>query len=229
MDKRKAFGMAVLIAGILVKAASPLIAAGSSTSSGNASYVDTGPEVAGRIDAALASGPRMVEAATAVLEKGWGGMSPDEKSLFMKYFDPSGTGEIDEEFIRVVLDNYRKIHRRYEGDLTIIYETQNGMCRGTRLYYTDFLRIHLCPYVQREPNPERLARDLMHELAHISLLVVDRAYFSSTDPRYQSLTPRGHWTADLPIVGRLLREIARADTLYHPDAYSRYAWAVAGS
>lgn len=62
-------------------------------------------------------------------------------------------------------------------------------------------------------------------MVHISLLINDRAYYQEGDSRYLALTPRGHWTAELPLIGRILREVARADTLYHPDAYAHFAGA----
>jgi hypothetical protein len=59
----------------------------------------------------------------------------------------------------------------------------------------------------------------------MSLLVVDRPYFhkNTYSTRYQALTPRGPWTAQLPLLGPLFREIAHSDTLYHPDAYAWFA------
>ena len=63
-------------------------------------------------------------------------------------------------------------------------------------------------------------------LAHIALLVVDRPYYQPTSSTYAALTPRGSWTAQIPLIGPLLREIAHNDTLYHPDAYTRFAAAL---
>ena len=54
------------------------------------------------------------------------------------------------------------------------------MCTGMRLYYTDFTKIHVCPYFNTEQKAGRKERVLVHEVAHIALLVVDRPYY---DPR----------------------------------------------
>jgi hypothetical protein len=42
------------------------------------------------------------------------------------------------------------------------------------------------------------------------------------------MSPHGHWTSELPVVGRLLREITLQDTLYNPDTYSEFAYALSG-
>jgi hypothetical protein len=226
MDKRKFFGMAILIAGILTRASTPFIAAGSSPVGGELVLENTDAQIEEKIETALPLAVQMIDAASATLEKGWDGMSPDEQALFAKYFDPGKTGDIDAEFVHIVLGNYQKIRRGFGNELKMVYQEEGGECRGMRLYYTDFLKIHLCPFLHQEQNPERLARDLLHEETHMSLWVLDRAYYDETDSRYLALTPYGHWTAQLPIIGPILREIARADTLYHPDAYSRYAAAM---
>ena len=95
-----------------------------------------------------------------------------------------------------------------------------------RLYYTDLVRVHVCPYFATETREERMARQWVHELTHIALLVVDRSYYQPTSIAYAALTPRGSWTAQLPLIGPILREIAHSDTLYHPDAYARFAAAL---
>jgi hypothetical protein len=100
------------------------------------------------------------------------------------------------------------------------------MCEGKRLYYTDLVKIHVCPYFNLEDNLNRKARALVHEIAHKALLVTDRHYFRPTSKAYLTLTPKGPWTAQLPIVGKLFRELAHSDTLFHPDAYAHFAVAV---
>lgn len=100
------------------------------------------------------------------------------------------------------------------------------MCEGMRLYYTDFIKIHVCPYLNiTETSVNRMARVFVHELTHMALLVADRTYYDpkSYSSRYAELTPRGHWTAQIPLIGLIFREIARSDTLYHPDGYSHFA------
>jgi hypothetical protein len=220
--------MAVLIASVLLKAASPLIAAGSPPSDGKLIFVGTDASLGVRLEAILPQSIRIIDDAMATLQKGWEGMDQDERKLFLRYFDPGNTGEVDAAFVQEVIENYRTIRRGFDRNITLVYKAESRDCIGMRLYYTDLIKIYVCPYINQEQSDKRAAQDLVHEMAHISLLVVDRAYYSPTDPRYQSLTPNGHWTAELPVVGKILREIARADTLYHPDAYSRYAAAAAG-
>ncbi|MDX1437528.1 MAG: hypothetical protein R3335_11995 [Anaerolineales bacterium] len=226
MTKTKVLGMAIITISVITRAAAPLITAGSDPSENRIRFVDTDVETADRIEAALPHASRMLERAMGILDQGWDEMSADDQASFTKFFDPGKTGEVDQAFIEEVRANFAKIHSDLHGEITIVYQADAGKCTGMRLFYTDFARIHVCPYIHEEKNMGRIARDLAHEMAHISLLVVDRAYFSETDSRYLSLTPHGHWTSDLPVIGKLAREIARADTLYHPDAYARYAAAV---
>lgn len=40
--------------------------------------------------------------------------------------------------------------------------------------------------------------------------------------------PNGSWMAQLPVVGPLIGEIQRGDTLYHPDAYAHFTVAASG-
>ena len=43
-------------------------------------------------------------------------MNPADKGVFQKYFDPAGSGEIDEGFVKDVLVNYQRI-RSYMSSL----------------------------------------------------------------------------------------------------------------
>jgi hypothetical protein len=229
MSKRKIIGLTIIIISIFARASAPLLTAGSPAENNSPSFVGSTPELERQLEAALPKATGIIDTAISVLDKGWGELTPEEQDLFEKFFDPGKTGEVDEAFIEEVLGNYEKIRSDLEDEITIVYQSEAGKCTGMRLFYTDFIKIHVCPYIYEEQNPERIARDLIHEMAHISLLVVDRAYFSETDTRYLSLTPHGHWTAELPVIGKLFREIAKADTLYHPDAYSHYAAVAADS
>lgn len=226
MGKRKAIGLGFLAVSVIVTTIARIFPVGSSPSEADVTFVNTDPQTAGRIESALPRSIQILDTAMATLEKGWEGMGPDERTLFLHYFDPGNTGEVDEAFVRDVLENFRKVRGGFDRELKVIYESESKVCYGMRLFYTDFSNIHICPYIHEETNPDRVARDLLHEMVHISLLVFDRAYYSSSDPRYRALTPRGHWSAELPVIGRIVREIVRADTLYHPDAYARFALAV---
>ncbi len=165
----------------------------------------------------------MVDSAIAVLSKGWAGMTPTERHVFRRFYDPADTGDIDEAFVKTVLNNYEQIQEEYSDTFVIEFETNSEMCRNMRLFYTDLIKVHACPYLNAEENVNRGAREFVHELAHKALLVVDRPYYTPNSTRYAALKPRGHWSAQVPFIGRIFREIAHRDTLYHPDAYSHFA------
>ena len=170
----------------------------------------------------------MVDQAIIALSKGWTGMSSNEKEAFLLLYDPADTGDIDDEFLDKVLDNYRKIREVLDEDIRISYEPESSKCEGMRLYFIDLATLHICPYFLTEPNEVRQARTFIHEMAHKALLVTDRPYYRPTSKVYKTLTPNGSWAAQLPVIGRVVREIAGSDTLYHPDAYAHYALAVSG-
>ena len=146
----------------------------------------------------------------------------------MQIYDPAGTGEVDGQFVAEVLENYGKIRASFDGDVQVVSAAQNDNCQGQRLYYTDLLQLYVCPHFFEEENELRKARTLIHEMTHIALLVSDRAYYRPTSKQYAQLTPNGSWPGQLPLVGRVLREVLKGDTLYHPDAYAHYALINAG-
>lgn len=133
-----------------------------------------------------------------------------------------------EPAVASVLGNYQEIRDKLADGLPITYAAEGDMCEGKRLYYTDLLRLHVCPYFFEEGNELRKARTLIHEMAHAALLAADRPYYRPTSKVYAQLTPEGSWPARLPVVGRLLRAVLRDDTLYHPDAYAHFALLSAG-
>ena len=170
----------------------------------------------------------LVDEAIAVLSQGWGGMSQAERDVFIQIYDPAGTGEVDGRYVARVLENYRKIRATLAADVEVVYAEQNSICVDQRLVYTDLSRLYVCPYFFKEENEGRKARNLIHEMAHIALLVVDRAYYNPTSKAYAELTPNGLWITEVPLVGRFAREVLRGDTLYHPDAYGHFALLNAG-
>jgi hypothetical protein len=176
-----------------------------------------------RMETILPASRQMVDNAIEVLSQGWSNMSPEEQDLLQRYFDPAHSGGIDEQYVRKVHANYRRIRRRLNGRLVFELETDSDLCELQRLYYTDMVRVHVCPYLLTETRARRMARQLVHEVVHMALLVLDRPYYHGTSTAYTRLAPRGPWTAQLPVVGRVIGEIVRGDTLYHPDAYARYA------
>ncbi len=171
-----------------------------------------------------------VENAIRVLEQGWDGMSEREKRVFNRFFDPTSTGEIDSFFVARVLTNFRLILAEFGHDLTVECEVSAGLCVGSRLYYTYFGNVHVCPYfataaASTPAEQDRKERDFIHELAHNGMLALDRPYYRGAARGYaDEVTPNGPWGTGIPVIGPLIRMIARSDTLYHPDAYSWFAW-----
>jgi hypothetical protein len=170
----------------------------------------------------------MVDQTIADLSDGWSGLSADEKEAFLTIYDPANSGEIDGQFVLSVLSNYKSIRHALENDVQVKYEPDSDHCNGKRLYYTDIIRLYVCPYFLIETNDTRKARTLIHEFAHIALRVKDRPYYRPTSKLYAEMTPRGPWMSQLPIVGAVIREIVASDTLYHPDAYAHFALVASG-
>jgi hypothetical protein len=168
---------------------------------------------------------QMADNAIEVLDGGLANLSTEERALFESIFDPGATGSIDQAYVDDVLRNYVRIRRRLDGDFVFSYASESSSCRGMRLYYTNYFTIYICPYFLEEDKDSRKARTLIHEVAHIELLVLDRSYYdpNSYSARYHELSPRAPGYTEIPLVGHILREIQRKDTLYHPDAYAWFA------
>lgn len=181
-----------------------------------------------QIQAIIPMSEQLVDGAIAVLSKGWSGMSPAEREAFLALYDPAGTGEIDEGFVEEVLVNYQIIQEELSREIAVVYEPEDKKCVDMRLYYTDLIKLYVCPYYLTEKDEIRKARTLIHEMAHKALLVMDRPYYRPTNEAYAQLTPNGSWMAQLPVVGPVIREIQHSDTLYHPDAYAHFTVAVSG-
>jgi hypothetical protein len=217
-SKKVRWTMMIMLAGIFIQSVSPSPVTA-------AVLNDQEKDIIGETQALIPLSIRMIDQATVVLSNGWENLDPQERDLLNDIYDPSGTGEIDQTFLDQMSANYEKIRDRLADGLTMEYSTDNDMCTGMRLYYTDFMRIYICPYFTQEDDVERKARVLIHEVAHMALLVTDRTYYDpkSYSSRYNALTPRGSWVTEIPVVGHIIREIAQSDTLYHPDAYSWFA------
>jgi hypothetical protein len=170
----------------------------------------------------------MIESAMDVLSKGWPEMNSGEQAVFMMVFDPSNSGEIDEGFVDRVEQNYQKIRDFFDQEMNIAYEPDSGLCIGQRLYYIDPFKLHVCPYFFFETITSLKARTLIHEAAHMALMALDRPYFTLHSAQYAALKPTAGRITELPLVGLVVREIARKDTLFHPDAYAHFSLAVSG-
>ncbi len=181
-----------------------------------------------QVQAIIPTSEQLVDGAISVLSKGWKGMDHNEREAFLALFDPAGTGDIDGQFVEIVLNNYQLIREELGREIAVLYESDSNKCQDMRLYYTDLFTLHVCPYFLVETNEVRKARTLVHEMAHTALLVTDRPYYRPTSEAYTQLTPNGSWMAQLPIVGPVLREFQGRDTLYHPDAYAHFTVAVSG-
>jgi hypothetical protein len=195
------------------------------TSAQAANLSTDGSAILQEVRSLIPSSIQMIDNALSVLDQGWSGMTPSQREQFSRIFDPGNTGQIDDQYVEKVKINYMKIRQRLDGNFVIEFAENSVMCVGQRLYYTDFIKIYICPYYLSEHREERKLRTLIHEVAHMALLVVDRPYYDpkSYSSQYNALSPQGSWVTQIPVVGHLIREISHSDTLYHPDTY---AWLV---
>lgn len=168
----------------------------------------------------------MVDSAMDVLAKGWAEMDPGEQAVFLLLFDPANSGAVDEAYVDRVKQNYQKIRDAFDQEIDVAFEPDSDQCIGERLYYVDPLKLHVCPYFLVETITSRKARSLIHEVAHLALPALDRPYYTPDSAQYAALKPTAGWMAELPLVGPVLREILRQDTLFHPDAYAHFSLAV---
>ncbi len=222
MSNKKVKTIAIIIfVGMVIKFIVPIVSA---REAGHLDGVDVSQQVRDITPLSI----QMVDEATAVLAEGWSGMNPAEQEAFLNLFDPANTGEVDEQFVQSVSGNYHRIRRSLGKEIEVKYETENSHCEGRRLYYTDIISLHVCPYFLTETDDTRKARTLIHEFAHIALLSKDRPYYRPTSKLYAELTPRGSWASQLPGIGPVIREVVASDTLYHPDAYAHFALAISG-
>jgi hypothetical protein len=182
--------------------------------------------LAQQVTALIPNSQEMVNAAILLLEKRWQGMSLAERELFSQLFDPGNTGQIDDAYVQEVLHNYRFIQKRLKEPIHVRAFMNDGRCVGHRLYYTDMRFINVCPYFAAESNMERKARDLIHEVAHMTMFVNDRPYYypNTISQRFRELTPRSPFESSLPILDYLVCELLCQDTLHHPDCYAWFAF-----
>ncbi|HEX7288141.1 MAG TPA: DUF4157 domain-containing protein [Candidatus Angelobacter sp.] len=176
-----------------------------------------------------------VDRAIVALAKGWNNMNPVDQSSFQTYFDPAGSGDIDESFVSDVRDNYKLIKSEMSS-LTFdcdpsssnICGTPASKCKGN-LMWTCFGNVHVCPVAYNNGSTDDRLAAIIHESAHNALHTTDREYSTSKD--FKRLTPRGGigWRIlrNIPVLGYLFRLIpASNDALYNPDSYSGFAMQV---
>ncbi len=178
-----------------------------------------------------------VSAAIASLAPGWTHMAPAAKAAFARWFDPAGTGDVDDAFVRDVRANFGRIHA-YMRSLTFDCKPDSGSlcgsskkwCVGGRLMWTCFGNLHVCTDAYRATGDEPFKIETMiHESVHNALHVTDRAY--SNRAEFGKLRPRPGgvlgFLASIPILGALFTPLVKlfgsSDTLYNPDSYARYA------
>jgi len=176
-----------------------------------------------------------VDRAIAALANGWKGMTSTNQFFFKASFDPAGSGDIDESFVKDVRDNYKLI-KSYMSSLTFdcdpdswnLCGSQKGKCKFS-LMWTCFGNVHVCPDAYNNASADARVAAIIHESAHNALHTTDREYSTSKD--FKRLTPRGgigwQFLRNIPVLGYLFRLIpASNDTIYNPDSYSGFAMQV---
>ncbi len=119
-------------------------------------FSECDPMVREKLRAFVPIAQSKARAAIAALEPGWAGMSDTIKSSFRTYFDPGNSGQIDERFVQLVLENFRVIAAYMAEGLDFDCELTSGSLCGDgvkwcgegdgngRLYWTCFGDIHVC-------------------------------------------------------------------------------------
>lgn len=181
-----------------------------------------------------------LDRAITSLDPGWKKMAPADKAAFNQYFDPAGSGDVDEGFVRDVRQKYRFIRvnmrsLRFDCDpssLTLC-GTSKRWCTGGRLMWTCFGALHVCSAAYKAATPDFKIETIIHESVHNALLTTDRAY--SNEAGFKKLKPRGggfwgsvlNFLGKIPVLGILFRSLpGNNDTINNPDSYAGYAMKV---
>jgi hypothetical protein len=180
-----------------------------------------------------------VDGAIQALSKGWAKMDPADQAAFRQYFDPAGSGEIDEGFVRDVRANFQRV-RNYMSSLSFdcdptsktICGSGKSLCTGSRIMWTCFGALHVCPDAYSKSGDAFKIENMIHESVHNALHTTDREYHRHKK-EFSRLKPRGSgilsFLSNIPIIGALFRLIrANNDTLYNPDSYAGFAMRDAG-
>ncbi|HMF48858.1 MAG TPA: DUF4157 domain-containing protein [Candidatus Saccharimonadales bacterium] len=181
-----------------------------------------------------------LDRAITSLEPEWKKMIPADKAAFTQYFDPSGSGEIDDGFVRDVRQKYRLIRGnmrslRFDCDPSsrTLCGSSSKWCVGGRLMWTCFGNLHVCSAAYKTATPDSKIETIIHESVHNALLTTDRAY--SNEAGFNKLSPRGsgffgrilNFLGRIPVLGILFRLLpGNNDTINNPDSYAGYAMKV---
>lgn len=204
-----------------------------------ADFEGCNPAVSQEIRSTVRPAIEHVDRAIAALAHGWDKMEPAPKAFFQQYFDPAGSGDIDDRFVREVRGNFQAI-RRYMGDLSFVCTqgrstvcgTSGGWCTGRRLMWTCFGTVYVCPAYATETDRQRKIQTIIHEATHNALWTTDREYVTSAD--FNRLKPRGSgilsFLSQIPVIGFIFRQFtANNDTLNNPDSYAQFAIELQGA
>jgi uncharacterized protein DUF4157 len=181
-----------------------------------------------------------LDRAITSLDPGWKKMTPADKAAFNQYFDPAGSGDIDDGFVRDVRQKYRFIRAnmrslRFDCDpgSWTLCGTSKRWCTGGRLMWTCFGALHVCSAAYKAATPDFKIETIIHESVHNALLTTDRAYSNEAD--FKKLRPRGggilgsilNFLGKIPVLGILFRSLpGNNDTINNPDSYAGYAMKV---
>jgi hypothetical protein len=174
-----------------------------------------------------------VDRAIGVLGSGWRRMPPAEQGLFNRFFDPAGSGEVDESFVRDVRANFARIrqglddlHFNCQPEKGVIFGLGSDKCAGGRRMWTALGTVYVCPAFSTSKSFKRKVKAVIHETAHNALKTTDRAYASSPD--FGKLSPRGSGVlsvlSQIPVLGALFKLLpGNTDSLNNPDSYGHFA------
>lgn len=181
-----------------------------------------------------------LDRAVTSLQPGWKNMAPADKAAFTQYFDPSGSGDIDDGFVRDVQSKFRFIHAnmrslKFDCDPTsrTLCGSSSKWCVGGRLMWTCFGSLHVCNAAYKTATADFKIETIIHESVHNALLTTDRAY--SNEAGFKKLSPRGsgffgrllNFLGKIPVLGILFRALpGNNDTINNPDSYAGYAMQV---
>ena len=181
-----------------------------------------------------------LDRAITSLDPGWKKMIPADKAFFTQYFDPSGSGDIDDGFVRSVREKYRLIRGnmrslRFDCDpgSWTLCGSSSKWCTGGRLMWTCFGNLHVCSGAYKTASTDFKIETIIHESVHNALLTTDRAY--SNEAGFSKLSPQGsgffgrilNFLGKIPVLGILFRSLpGNNDTLNNPDSYAGYAMKV---